>query len=56
MPPNANSGGGGDSNSNNNNTEEDCVIITDDNNNVNILNIEPKLSDYFISNYIWDKL
>ena len=32
------------------------VIITDDNNNVNILNIEPKLSDYFISNYIWDKL
>ena len=60
MPPNANGGGGGDSNSNsncnNNNTEEDCVIITDDNNNVNILNIEPKLSDYFISNYIWDKL
>ena len=59
MPPNANSGGGGGdskSNSNNNNTEEDCVIITDDNNNVNILNIEPKLSDYFISNYIWDKL
>ncbi|CAX43439.1 kinetochore protein, putative [Candida dubliniensis CD36] len=49
-------------NNNNNNTTrsdgdtDDCVIITDDNNNVNILNIEPKLSDYFISNYIWDKL
>lgn len=37
--------------------EEDMMIITNQDNHIsNILKIEPKLSDFFISNYIWDQL
>ncbi|EMG50987.1 SPC24 Probable kinetochore protein SPC24 [Candida maltosa Xu316] len=39
-----------------NDSMNDMFVITDGSNTTDVLKIEPKLSDYFISNFIWDKM
>lgn len=47
----------GNSHNSDDGDSDDMMIITNqDDNTSNILKVEPKLSDFFISNYIWDKL
>lgn len=47
----------GNSHNSDDGDNDDMMIITNqDDNTSNILKVEPKLSDFFISNYIWDKL